>query len=272
MNIIQDGTDGFGHQLQGLFTSLIFHNVLNYFFDGYEFIKKPFQFEHVNSEEAPRLQEYLKKSVEAFIEDYNPVRRNYKSIVRAHEIWKIPITPCQDTLYSLDNVFSFRKLFPNCEPQLLLNVERMKPYFINEQLPQSRLNEKNIVIHARMGDAITTGRGHSIHNYNQQIVQLIPILKKQYPDHHYYIHSDGVVPSILSAIGNNYSFFGKNTPVLEILSDIIHAKIFIEGNSSLSKVASFIGNQELIITHDDNDHSHPNKNYMPISQILSQFN
>jgi hypothetical protein len=271
MNIVQDGTDGFGHQLQGFFTSLIFHNVLDYSFDGYEFIKKPFRFEHVNSEEATRLQEYLKKCAEAFMEDFKPVRRSYKSIVRAHEIWKIPKTPSPETLYSLDNVFFFRKLFPNCETQLLSNVERMKAYFINEHLPKSRLNEKNIVIHARMGDAITTGRGNSIHNYNKQIIQLIPKLKKQYPDHYYYIHSDGDVPAILSAIGDNYSFFGKNTPVLEMLSDIIHAKIFIEGNSSLSKVASFIGNQELIITHDDNDHSQPNKNYMPISQIMKSL-
>jgi hypothetical protein len=132
-------------------------------------------------------------------------------------------------------------------------------------------DEKNIVIHARMGDAITTGRGNSIHHYNQQIIQLIPKLKKQYPDHYYYIHSVGDEPARLCAIGDNYSFFGKYTPVLEMLSDIIHAKIFIEGNSSLSKVASFIGNQELIITHDDNDHSHPNKNYIPISQIMKSL-
>ena len=44
INIIQHGMDGLGHQLHGLFSCLILHNIRNYYFDGYAFIKKYFIF------------------------------------------------------------------------------------------------------------------------------------------------------------------------------------------------------------------------------------
>ena len=47
INIIQHGTDGMGHQLHGLLSCLALHNINNYYFDGYIFIKK--QTPHVTS-------------------------------------------------------------------------------------------------------------------------------------------------------------------------------------------------------------------------------
>jgi hypothetical protein len=274
IHIIQDGSDGFGHQLHGLFTTLIFHDVSDghYYFNGFSFIEKEFRFEHVTVEEAAQLASYLKRCLEIFVRDFNlnkaPIP--FTSIIRSHEIWKIPAITDEKTLYSLDNVFSCNHLFPQLCTALQGNIDRMKHYFINDMLPAKRLTEKNIVLHVRMGDALTAGRGHSIYQYNAQIIKLIPLLKSQYPEHWFYVHSDGEVPTILAAIGPSYTFFGKHTPVLDMLSDAIHAKIFIEGNSSLSKAASFLGNKQVIITHDDNIYSRPNENCYKISEYLEK--
>ena len=40
IHFVQHGSDGFGHQLHGLFSSLILNDIRNYHFDAYSFIKK----------------------------------------------------------------------------------------------------------------------------------------------------------------------------------------------------------------------------------------
>ena len=54
-NIIQHGVDGFGHQLYGLFTTLILHNIKNYNFAANMFVNKNFRFDHVSQEEGREL-------------------------------------------------------------------------------------------------------------------------------------------------------------------------------------------------------------------------
>lgn len=274
IHIYQDGTDGFGHQLEGFFTCLILHGVKNYYFDGIEYIHKNFSFEHIKQDEEIIMKEYLIEVAKQFIKDFNLSRINYKNIIRSHEVYNIPENYEGDVLYSLDNIFFFRKIFKeiNVIQKIHENIFRMKSYFINDKLPANTLIQKNIVIHIRLGDAMTSGRDNSICNYNNKILDLIDIFKLKYPDYTYYIHSDGFPTNIIDKIKINYILFNKNTPLIEVLSDMIHANILVCGNSSLSKVCSYFGEKQLVITHDDDDHCISNMNTYKISNYLQLQN
>lgn len=269
-HIFQDGRDGFGHQLEGFFNCLIIHGINNNYFDGVAFKEKNFEFEHVNENQSKLLKEYLIEIINQFINHYKQEKIIYKTILRSHEYINIPKNYESDILYSLDNIFSFKKIFTDKDSieKIKENIDILKLIVINDKLPLNRLDKKNIVIHIRLGDALTTGRGNSIFEYNFKILKLIDILKKKYPEHTYYIHSDGNPDEIINKIGSNYFFYNKDTPVLEVLSDFIYSSIFICGNSSLSVVSSFFGNKELIIVNDDNDHSLPDNNTHFISTYL----
>lgn len=154
------------------------------------------------------------------------------------------------------------------------NIQDIKPLFINKYLPDNRLDKDNIVLHFRMGDALTTGRGDSINNYNNQILKLLEIFSNKYNNYTYYLHTDGEVDSIITFLTEKnikFNLFKKDTNILSVLSDFIYSKILICGNSALSKVTSFLGNKELVIINDDNKHSMPKYTYK-ISQYLNNPN
>lgn len=274
IHIYQHGTDGFGHQLEGLFTCLILHDVKNYYFDGIEYIDKNFSFEHIKEDETIVMKEYLIEVAKKFIKDYDLSKINYKNIIRSHEVYNIPENYESNTLYSLDNIFFFRNIFKENSviQKINENIFRMKSYFINDKLPPNTLVEKNIVIHIRLGDALKSERDPSICNYNNKIEDLINIFKIKYPDYTYYIHSDGFPKNIIEKIKTNYILFNKNTPLIEVLSDMIYSNILICGNSSLSKVCSYFGEKQLVITHDDDDHCISNINTYTISNYLQLQN
>ena len=48
IHIVQDSTDGVGHQLYGLFSCMILHNIDNYYFDAFYFKYKNFKFDHID--------------------------------------------------------------------------------------------------------------------------------------------------------------------------------------------------------------------------------
>jgi len=274
INIIQHGSDGLGHQLHGLFSCLILHNVGNYRFSGYDFIKKPFHFEHLSQNEEQLCKLYLIEIVELFIAKYiNVIPKKFKRYIHSHEVYKIPDDPDENILYGLDNAYYFDRI-PLTSDQKILhskNIRDMAPLFINKYLPSDRLPEKNIVIHVRLGDALTSGRGESINNYNNMLMKLLDILINKYIDYEYYFHTDGSIDFILDKLkGKNvkYTLSNKNTPILNVISDLIYSKILICGNSALSKVCSFLGNKELIIINDDNKHSMPQITYK-ISDYIS---
>lgn len=252
--ITQFGTDGFGHQLHGLFTCLILHGIRDYYFDGYMYINHDFSFEHINNDDTIVVKEYLIACIKQFIKEYNLTPITYNNYIFSHEQYYIPQNSNSDTLYGLDNVYYFDRISPplnNEEQQKHAdNINTMKKYFINDCLPKNRLVDDNIVIHIRLGDA--TDRFNN-QKYIYQILELIDLLNIKYPHHNYYIHTDGNVNFIeekLNKLNINYILFNKNTHILEVLSDFIHAKIFICGASSLSQVAGFFGKKELIIYDD----------------------
>jgi len=262
VNIIQHGSDGLGHQLHGLFSCLILHNVGNYRFSGYDFIKKPFKFQHLTPIEEQQCKLYLSEVVKLFIQKYDINDRKFNGYIHSHEVYKIPSNSDENILYGLDNAYYFDRINLTPDERILhsKNIHDMTPLFINKYLPPSLLSEKSIVVHVRLGDALTTGRGDSINNYNKALMKLLDILINKYIDYEYYFHTDGNIDFILDKLkGKNvkYTLSEKNTPILNVISDLIHSKILICGNSGLSKVCSFLGNKELVVINDDNEHSMP---------------
>ena len=175
-------------------------------------------------------------------------------------MYKIPTVPDENILYGLDNAYFFDKIKLNETEKIVHseNIHDMAPLFINKYLPSNQLSEKNIVVHVRLGDALTTDRGESINKYNKTLMKLIDILINKYIDYEYYFHTDGNIDFILDKLkGMNikYTVSGKKTHILNVISDLIHSKILICGNSGLSKVCSFLGNKELVVINDDNKHS-----------------
>lgn len=270
INIIQHGIDGFGHQLHGIFTTLVIHGIRNYNFDANIFINKQFMFQHIYGEEAEQMKQYLIECIRLFKEDNKIIDMRYNNHIHAHEIYNIPSNASSSTIYSLDNIFFFNKLNFNEDDQKQhkYNIIKYKNYFINSLLPPSRLDNNNIVIHIRMGDAVPTGRGDSIFKLNKQVVKLMEIFAIKYPMHIIYIHTDDNIDFLYNK-GFNFIHYNKTTKLINVLSDMIHANILVCGNSSLSKVASFLGNKETIIIHDDNDQSMPDENVIKISEYIN---
>lgn len=271
--ITQHGTDGVGHQLYGLFTSMILHNLRNYRFDSNVFMNKMFRFEHLSTIDAELCKSYMIEIARLFGLHFQTENIEYEKHIHAHEFYNIPENYDPKTIYTIDNVFYFDRLHMNDEESILhkKNIETVKKFFINDRLPPKRLDENNIVIHFRLGDALTAGRGESIHKYNDSIKVLLPQLIKKYKNHTFYIHTDDVVDEMIDILKSNnskYELCSKNTNIMQVISDFVYAKILICGNSSLSKVYSFIGNKELIVVHDDNSQSMPEGSYK-ISNLIS---
>lgn len=262
IHYIQHGTDGMGHQLHGLFSCLLLHDIKNYYFDGNMFVNKIFVYQHVEGSVSNDIKNYMIEIGKKFIKISEQTPILYKNYSHAHEVYNIPTNYDTNTIYSLDNAYYFDKIPINNDEksQLINNIKKCKELFINDKLPKNRLQPNNIVIHLRLGDAMTTGRGSQINKYNNQIIKVIHIFIKKYHNYIYYFHTDGdadFLTDILNKNKINYKLFLKKEHILNVFSDFIHSKIFIAGCSSLSTVSTFLGNKELTIISDDIKHSVP---------------
>lgn len=262
IHIIQHGVDGMGHQLHGLLSCLALHNVKSYYFDGHMFINKPFRFDHIKGEEAISVKNYLIEIGKSFIKHYNQSAKRYKKHIHSHEVYNIPKDYDTDTIYSLDNCYYFDRIpIDNSEnAEYRMNIQVVKQFFKNYKLPPNRLDTKNIVIHLRQGDAMTTGRGSVINKHNQHLMKIMPKLAEKYSDYTFYIHTDGnatFLLDILYAKKVKCIIFGKDEHILNVLSDFIHSDVFITGHSGLSTVCTFLGRHTLTIIPDDIKHSIP---------------
>lgn len=243
--IIQHGIDGIGHQLLGLFSLLLLHGVKNYYFDPYEFMKKTFNFEHLNEEDQIQSKNYMIEIVNQFNKEHNLKPQVYSEIIKKNGILNIPKPTDGNILYCLDNAYSKDIGFTNIENQKrLFNICKIKKYFINSFLPNIFTSEKNICIHIRCGDAMSRYKNKT--EYDLCIIKIINKLKLLYPLYKIHIHSDGINPQI-----DNTIFYSKNTPILNVLSNFIYSNIIVVASSSLSMVSSFMGNKELVIVPDN---------------------
>lgn len=241
IRISQHGTDGFGHQLHGLLSVMACHNLNKYYFDSQHFLTKNFSYDHISKNEALVMTSYLKEVVHLFSQNV-PDLTPPKNIVHSHEIYRIPQNTSQETTHTLDNAYYFEKYFTkNEQDHIYQMIEKIKPYFNNKYLPPSRLLDNNVVFHVRMGDALRTSRKPEIEKQCEKVKLLASILSKKYPECHFYIHSDGNVSDLFKNIPEQKkTFYPKNTPLIQVLSDFIHAHIFVSGCSSLSIVSTFL--------------------------------
>jgi len=267
---MQHSTDGFGHQLHGLFTCMMLENIRGIEFACNNFLTKTFSFEHLTCDvEKQQCIDYLKECVRLFKEHFQCDDICYEKVIHSHEIYKIPKNPLTDTIYSLDNVFfiDVMNLSKDEKQHLKKNMKIIKNFFVNKYLPSNRLKQKNIVFHIRMGDAMP-GRRNSILNYNNSVLRLIDRLKKGYSDHILYFHTDDNIDFIINNINNEmkYVIQDKTTNILNVLSDFIHSNTMVSANSSLSKCSLLIRQKNCII-HDDNTHYVP-ENTVKISNAL----
>lgn len=256
IHIVQDGTDGVGHQLYGLFSCMILHNIDYYYFDAFYFKYKNFKFDHIDIETTQKIKEYLIAISNEFINYYKLSEIKYQNNIFSHEIYNIPTNYDPNTLYRLDNAYYFEKIpnYNKIKSEHNNNISIIKNFFINDKLPKNRLKQNNVVIHIRGGDALIHGRNNVIRKYNNQILELLPILLKKYKNYTYYIHSDDNIDFLIDLLKQNnieYFHFSKSTNIMEVISDFIHSNIFIMGISALSYVCSFLGEQKLIICNDD---------------------
>lgn len=252
-NIIQHGIDGFGHQLYGLFTTLILHNIKNYNFRGDIYLNKKLYFRlHLSEEEQIKVSDYLKEAIVLFNKENNNIIIDINKHIHSHEIYKIPTNYDLNTVYSIDNAYYFEKIGLSEQEKIIHNenIHKFKKYFIeNKYLPQNRLENNSIVVHIRLGDAMNYDNwANEINDNNKKIYKVISILKNKYPSHKLYVHSNGT-PDFLKDF--EYTFFDKNTSVLQFLSDVINANIFICSPSALSKASTFFTKAKTIIIPDD---------------------
>jgi FkbM family methyltransferase len=262
-NIIQDSKDGLGHQLYGLFSLIILEGCkkdnMIYKFDGHSFKNKVFQIEHQSSGI-----EYMKEIADKFNHYTGRTEKKYSSIQHAHEIYKIP-QPCdQNVLYSLDNAYYFKKVNLDNEQEKKRdqNILNFRDFFINDNLPPKRHSGKIIVIHTRLGDSVNRDGNK---DSRKDLLLLVREIESDFPEYTIHIHSDGN-PKFLK--GTKRVFHSKETPVMDVISDMIHADILICGVSSLSYFCSFLSRGELILVPDGIPHSVP-KNSITFSQYLS---
>ena len=268
-NIIQHGIDGFGHQLYGLFTTLILHNIKNYNFRGDLFINKQFKFDHVSNDEGLELKKYIIEAITNFEKDNTFDKQNINKHIHSHEVYKIPNNYDLNTVYSIDNAYYFEKIGLSEEEKIIHNenINKFKKYFIeNKYLPHNRLEKNSIVIHIRLGDAMNHKNwANEINENNKQIYKAFNVFRNKYPTHKIYVHSNGN-PEFLKDF--EYTFFDKNTSVLQFLSDVINANIFICSPSALSKVTTFFTKAEKIIIPDNTKHS-VNEKCIKISDFIN---
>ena len=282
LHFVQHGSDGFGHQIYGLFTCLILHDIRDYYFDGYSFIKKKFYFQHISNKEEKQAQDYMIQVVNLFINLYNPKKlpiNFYKNTIDKISLSQIENYD-ENTLYGADNAYGFSMFNFNEKEKKLHNdnIINMKSFFINRFLPLNRLETKHIVIHIRTGSKtnpdlyISEKHLQSMNSHKLKIVELIDILNKNYENYKYYIHYDSYPTEVVDKLKNtncNYELFDYNTPILNVLADFIYARIFIAGVSALSKVSTFLGHKKLMIINDDNKHS-VNTECVKISDYINQ--
>ena len=266
MYLIQRGTDGLGHQLHGLFTVLALHGVRNFKFDAEAYLldASNFAIGHDNN----HMTSYLIKGVELFLADHPHARSGYKE----PDLVKLklpPVVAASNTIYVLDNAYYFDRLQLTSEEKARhrANLEQFKCYFtppLNPHIPAPKKDKQSkgvVVVHIRMGDAMRTSRAGGIRRAVLLLPKLLKKLQRQYPNYEIRVHTDDEqrLQPFVQSQRCSISMKGRRTPVEDVLSDMIHAEVLVCGDSSLSKVCCFLGNdsRELILIPDTNKHTLP---------------
>jgi hypothetical protein len=247
IKICQYGTDGFGHQLEGMLRllSLSLNNKAEY---QYNYDKK-YIFEHTNFE-IDKLKQYLKEALK-IISNKNDIENddklnNFNIILREQRQFDDILnqdTNIENTIYFYDGVSSNipNKLPPNFEQihEIEKTLPKLREAFVekNIYLPHKSYDNKfiNVCCHIRLGDAI----GQRILD-NEHLFKVIKEFQK-YNKYRVIIHTDGDVNHLQS---DNTIIYNSKTDVLQVLSDFIYADILVINYSSLSIAAHLLANNK----------------------------
>lgn len=262
--VIQEGDDGLGHQLHGLFTVMSLHGIRNIVFAANIYLEKPTQVQthlKVGKEHNDWSVSYLKQAVRLFLTEHpDAVGPTTAPIVRG----KLEtLHSSQETVYALDNAYYFERLKLSSKEALIhaRNLASFKRYFttLNQFLPPRDLPTPCTVVHIRMGDAMTTSRGQSILRLNAQLRLVITKLRRKFPGHTVVVHTDSSDQITAITKGFDIEVRDEKTPVQRVLSDLVHAEVLVCGDSSLSKVCCWLGgeNRKLLVAPDNNRHTLP---------------
>ena len=233
IKICQHGTDGFGHQLEGMLRliSLSLNGKADYIYD----LKKQFTFQHFNFD-INLLNSYLLKALEilsgnaikTLTHEHNVIyneQRTFEEIIKNDN-------NNLNNVYCYDGVGSGAGLPSNFESMgdmqkslpILRNAFVLENHFL---LPPTYANNghKNVVCHIRLGDAV----GTRVLDNNA----IFDFIRKMQNDsgNCITIHSDGDVDCLKS---DNTTLCDKHTDVLQILSDFINADVLVMNYSGLS--------------------------------------
>lgn len=250
IKIFQSGTDGFGHQLEGTLRllSLSLNNKADY---DYHY-NKTYTFEH-NNIDVEKLTQYINSALmylskyEETIKQISSYSLKYVNRESYRTFGQIIAEDAdfKNVLYYYDGVGCGRTLPPNFESseEFEFSLPILREAFVksNIYLPIKEYSNDfiNVAVHIRLGDAVGTRPLDNENLYN--VVTYFQTKKETYK---IIIHSDGDVNHLQS---ENTYIKDKNTDVLKILSDFIHADILIINYSSLSIAAHILANNEQIV-------------------------
>lgn len=247
IRIIQYGTDGFGHQMEGMLRllSLSINNKAIYQYN----YNKIYQYEH-NNFDIEELKKYCVKALNYLsnddeIENTIDVDENIYSIKmkenRTFDEIKANDENWKNTIYFYDGVSSKdpKKLPPNFESNTDFeqSLPKLREAFVlqNNFLPKPSFDNNyiNVCAHIRLGDAV----GQRILD-NEKIFEVIRLFQK-HNKYRVIIHTDGDVYKLANI---NTIIYDSKTDVLQVLSDFIFADILLINFSSLSIAAHLLGN------------------------------
>lgn len=239
IKICKHGIDGFGHQLEGMLRliSLSLNNKAQYMYE----LNKHFSFEHSNFN-IDTLHLYLSNALEKLsnIDRKVEMSSEYKIVYHENRTFETIIHNdynYANNIYIYDGVGCGRVLPPNFEDadELKKSLPSLRNAFVLENQflppPTYKNNIMNVVCHIRLGDAVGTRLLD-----NNKILEFVKQFQ-QNTDVHVTIHSDGDISYLTS---ENTTLHDKNTDVLNILSDFIHADILIINYSALSIVGHLL--------------------------------
>ena len=245
-NIVHYGIDGFAHQLEGILGGIAMHycNKVNYIFT----YDREYTFQHSNKLKKIQCINYIKKVYSNLLKIY-PQKKTNLSRVHIHETYLIPENPDNNIIYSIDNTYHEPAEYLFRSSDFIKSIFRKD----NEYLPKpSYNNEKyNIVIHIRKGDALQRQRELD------RLELAIKHLQNTQKNTLITIHSNGSVLEYKNE--SNTKLFDKDTHVLQVLSDMIHADIMIMSQSAVSSVAAWLTDSKEIYGPDFFQNNHVGK-------------
>jgi hypothetical protein len=247
VKICQHGTDGFGHQLEGMLRliSLSLNNKAEYQYN----YNKNYVFEHKNFE-LDKLKQYLTESLKIISNKQNEndkKEENFNIILREERTFNEILNSdkkMDTTIYCYDGVSSTNpnNLLPvNFEPvnEIERSLSKLREAFVekNIYLPVKSYDNTliNVCCHIRLGDAI----GQRILD-NDNLFKVIKEFQK-YNKYRIIIHTDGNVKHLQS---DNTIIYDLATDVLQVLSDFIYADILVMNYSSLSIAAHLLADKK----------------------------